>query len=267
MRVRAILCDDEPLALQRLGDMVARIEGVDLVGAFRDGEEVIAHASGLRADVVFLDVEMPGLDGFDVVEALARQEGPGPLIVFATAYPRFATLAYETGAIDFLTKPVRMARLETAIQRVRAAIEDRSARSRLEELSRQLETLRQTTGAKTEEPHVWIQRRGEAIRVLLDRIDRVHAEAEYVRIVVGQASYLHREPLSDFLERLDSSRFVRVHRSLIVNRQKIASVRRTATGSYRLTAEDGTELPVGRSYRRVVKEMMGASDPDRHAAR
>ncbi len=96
--------------------------------------------------------------------------------------------------------------------------------------------------------------------MLLDRIDRVHAEAEYVRIVVGQASYLHREPLSDFLERLDATRFVRVHRSLIVNRMKIASVRRSATGSYRLTAEDGTELPVGRSYRRVVKQMMGA-DP------
>lgn len=260
MTIRVLLCDDESLALQRLGDMIARIPGVELVGAFRDGDEVIAHCAALGPDAIFLDVEMPGLDGFDVVEALARRGGTSPLIVFATAYPRFATLAYDTGAIDFLTKPVRMARLETTIERIRAAIDDRSARARLEELSRQLETLRQTTSAKSDGPHVWIQRRGEAVRVLLDRIDRVHAEAEYVRIVVGQASYLHREPLSDFLERLDATRFVRVHRSLIVNRMKIASVRRSATGSYRLTAEDGTELPVGRSYRRVVKQMMGA-DP------
>lgn len=257
---RILLCDDEPLALQRLGDMIERIEGVEIVGAFQSGEEVLAYAEALAPDAIFLDVEMPGLDGFDVVEALARRTGESPLIVFATAFPRFATLAYETGAIDFLTKPVRMARLETTVQRVRAAIEDRSAHARLEELSRQLETLRRTTSVQGDEPHVWIQRRGEAVRVLLDRIDRVHAEAEYVRIVVGQASYLHREPLSDFLGRLDPQQFVRVHRSLIVNRRKITSVRRTATGSYRLTAEDGTELPVGRSYRRAVKEMMGLAD-------
>lgn len=254
--IRLVLCDDEPLALSRLGDMLARIPDVEIVALANDGREAIERIVEHAPDAVLLDVEMPYLDGFDVVEEIVRRGEACPLIVFATAFPRFATLAFDTGAIDFLTKPVRQTRLETTIQRIRGALDDRSARVRLEELSRQLETLRRTGTPAADDPHIWIQRRGEIVRVSLQRIDWVRAEAEYVRIVVGAASYLHREPLSDFLTRLDQAEFIRVHRSLIVNRHRVAAVRRNPTGSYRLTMEDGTDLPVGRSYRKVVRGLV-----------
>lgn len=260
--IRLLLCDDEALALQRLGDMLARFPDVEIVATASDGREAIERIVEFAPDAVLLDVEMPYLDGFDVVEEVIRRGEACPLIVFATAFPRFATLAFETGAIDFLTKPVRQARLETTLERIRGALADRSARERLVELSRQLETLRRTGSGGTDDPHIWIQRRGETVRVSLQRIDWIRAEAEYVRIVVGQASYLHREPLSDFLTRLDEAEFLRVHRSLIVNRRRVGAVRRNPTGSYRLTMEDGTDLPVGRSYRKAVRNLIAeASGP------
>lgn len=257
--IRLLLCDDEPLALQRLSDMLARLPDVEVAGFANDGREAIERIIALKPDAVLLDIEMPYLDGFDVVEEVIRRGEACPLIAFATAFPRFATLAFETGAIDFLTKPVRLARLETTVQRIRAALEDRSARARLEELSRQLEALRRTGSTAADDPHIWIQRRGETVRVSLHRIDWIRAEAEYVRIVVGQASYLHREPLSEFMTRLDDRDFLRVHRSLIVNRRRVSAVRRNPTGSYRLTMEDGTDLPVGRSYRKAARGLVAAA--------
>ncbi|MES2988844.1 MAG: LytTR family DNA-binding domain-containing protein [Pseudomonadota bacterium] len=257
--IRLLLCDDEPLAIQRLSEMLARFPDVEVAGVANDGRETIERIIALKPDAVLLDIEMPYLDGFDVVEEVIRRGEACPLIVFATAFPRFATLAFETGAIDFLTKPVRLARLETTIQRIRGALEDRSAHTRLEELSRQLEALRRTGGGTADDPHIWIQRRGETVRVSLQRIDWIRAEAEYVRIVVGQASYLHREPLSEFMTRLDDADFLRVHRSLIINRRRVAAVLRNPTGSYRLTMEDGTDLPVGRSYRKVVRGLVASA--------
>ncbi|MBX3565529.1 MAG: response regulator transcription factor [Sphingomonas sp.] len=257
--IRLLLCDDEPLAIQRLGEMLGRFADVEIIGIANDGRDAIERIIELKPDAVLLDIEMPYLDGFDVIEEVARRGEACPLVVFATAFPRFATMAFETGAIDFLTKPVRLARLETTIQRIRAALDDRSARSRLEELSRQLEALRRTGSPATDDPHIWIQRRGETVRVSLQRIDWIRAEAEYVRIVVGQASYLHREPLSEFMTRLDEKDFLRVHRSLIVNRHRVVAVRRNPTGSYRLMTEDGTDLPVGRSYRKAVRALVAAT--------
>ena len=250
--ITTLLCDDEALALQRLGEMMARFDDVSLLPPAGSAREALDRIAECSPQLVFLDVEMPGLDGFDVVEELIRGGGQPPLIVFATAYPQFATSAFDTGAIDFLTKPVRMSRLELTMARVRAALADRSAQARLLELSHQLDALRSTGSATDEDPHIWIRRKGEAVRVSLDRVDIIRAEAEYVRIVCGPASYLHREPLAEFLKRLDPQRFLRVHRSLIVNRNLIAAVKRSATGSYRLEMADGTELAVGRSYREAV---------------
>jgi DNA-binding LytR/AlgR family response regulator len=255
--LRILLCDDEPLALQRLRDLLLRIPDVEVADAVSSGKEALEAVSRVQPDAVLLDIEMPSLDGFDVVEELARIGDSMPLIVFVTAFPQFAALAFETAAIDFLTKPVRLHRLEHAIGRMRKAIEERSAAFRLRELASQLDALRAERMPKpAEQNHVWVQRRGEAVRVVLDRVDWVHAEGEYVRIVIGEASYLHRESLTALLERLDPAGFVRIHRSVIVNRDQIASVRRRPTGSYQLLTERGQELPVGRSYRKLVRAML-----------
>lgn len=251
--IRAVLCDDEPIARRRLISRLGQIADVEVVGAAEHGRAALDLITSSRPDVVLLDIEMPGLDGLEVVAELARRRDSEPLVVFTTAYPEFALSAFDTGAIDFLTKPVLMPRLEVAIARVRSALADRSAGARLAGLARQLEALRGNRRTFDADPHVWIHRRGEALRLSLERIDAVHAEAEYVRIITREATYLHRESLSDFITRLDPAHYVRIHRSFVVNRANILAVRRRSTGSYRLTLRDGTELPVGKSYRRAIR--------------
>ncbi len=257
--MRLLICDDEPLAVERLRELLARVDGVEVVGAATNGRAALEAVERLLPDALLLDIEMPALDGFDVVEALAQgPASPPPLIVFVTAYPQFAAHAFDTGAIDFLTKPVRLARLETACARVRRAIDERGAAGRLTELARQLESLRaERRGDGGESGHLWVQRRGESVRIDLSRVDRVQAEGEYVRIYHGEASYLHREPISALIDRFDAACFLRIHRSHIVNRDRIASIRRRPAGGYTIVTDTGELLPVGRSYRGVVRELIG----------
>lgn len=255
--IRFLICDDEPLAVERLRDLVGRVDGADVAGTATDGRTAIAEVERLAPDAVLLDIEMPALDGFDVVEALAKAGGPTPLIVFVTAYPNFAAHAFDTGAIDFLTKPVRLARLDTAVERVRRAIEDREAATRLADLARQIDALRaEQSGVGGASGHLWVQRRGENLRLDLSHVDRVQSEGEYVRIFQGDASYLHREPISSLIERFDPTRFVRIHRSHIVNRDRVASIRRRPAGGYTIVTDRGEELPVGRNYRTVVRDLV-----------
>ncbi len=256
--MRLLVCDDEPLAVERLRDLTGRIAGAEVVGVASDGRAALAAVVEHAPDALLLDIEMPALDGFDVVEALAKSDGPSPLIVFVTAYPQFAAHAFETGAIDFLTKPVRLARLETALDRVRRAIDDRSAAARLADLAGQLEILRAERGRDGGGGggHLWVQRRGESVRLDLAHVDRVQAEGEYVRLFYGAVSYLHRAAISSLLARFDAERFVRIHRSHIVNRDRIALVRRRPAGGYTIVIESGEALPVGRNYRAVVRTLM-----------
>jgi DNA-binding LytR/AlgR family response regulator len=254
--VRVLICDDEQLAVQRLVDLLAMIDDVEVVATAGDGKAALEAVSTLRPDAVLLDVEMPLLDGFDVVEELARSGGESPLIVFVTAFPHFAANAFDTGAIDFLTKPVRLGRLENAIRRVARASEDRTASARLRELAGQLEALRKERDfGFRENSHIWVHRRGESVRVDLDRIDWIRAEGEYVRLMVGEDSYLHREPIASILTRLDEERFVRIHRSYIVNREKLTTIRRRATGSYEVLLGESEKIPVGRNYRKLVRSI------------
>ena len=259
--MRVLICDDEPLALDRLSDLLAQCPEVDLVGAFQSGHEALEKISALVPDLVMLDIEMPRLDGFDVVEALLRLSWPDPetvpLICFVTAYPQFATDAFESGALDFLSKPVRLARLEKTIERAQAALEQREAVKRLRELSGQLDTLRQASRPE-EDRSIWIHRSGEMIRLDIATLDWLRAEGEYVRLHAGERSYLFRSTISAMAEHLSSHGFVRIHRSAIINRERLAAVRRTPGGGMKVALASGVELPVGRKYRDSVQALTSA---------
>ncbi len=255
--IRALLCDDESLAVDRLSNMLGRIEGIEIVGTATNGLAALEAIAVTAPDVVLLDIEMPALDGFDVVEELARRGHVPPLIVFVTGYPQFAAHAFDTGATDFLTKPVRFGRLQTMVERVQAAVEDRNAQRRLEELVAQLSMLREERrGTLHTGNYLWVPRHGETVRVNLDMVDWVAAEGEYVRLHVGDTSYLHREPISSVIRRFDGDRFLRIHRSFIINRDKAVAIRRRPTGGYRIILADGKELAVGRSYRAQVQRII-----------
>lgn len=263
--LRAAVCDDEPLALDRLADMLRRLPGVEIVAVAGNGDAALAAIAEHRPDVVFLDVEMPLLDGFDVVEQLARADGASPLIVFVTAYPQFAVHAFDSGAIDFLTKPVRLGRLETALHRVRGAIADRSAQERLREIAGQLDQLRAEREMHIgHHRHLWVSQRGIMVRVDLDALLWVQSEGEYVRLHLSNADYLHREPIGALLNRLDQRRYARIHRSYIVDRDQVIAVRRSATGGYSVRIASGEELPVGRNFRAEAHAIVARTQRDGH---
>lgn len=262
--LRAVLCDDEPLALDRLVAMLGRLPDIAVVAIADNGQAALSSIAEHCPDVVFIDIEMPALDGFDVVEQIAREGIAAPLIVFVTAYPQFAAHAFDTGAIDFLTKPVRLGRLETTLARVGRAIEDRSAQERLHEIAGQLEQLRDERETHAHRSRfLWVSRRGEMVRVDLDALLWVQAEGEYVRLQLAETDHLHREPIGTLLNRLDPMRYVRIHRSYIVDRERVVAVRRRATGGYLVRIFSGQEFPVGRSYRAEARTMIaGARQKD-----
>lgn len=251
--IRALLVDDEPLSLARLGVLLARFEDVQIVGTAENGSKALQLLSNTPTDVLFLDVEMPEMDGFDLLEALGSEGAQVPLVVFITAFPRFAADAFDTGAIDFLTKPIRTERVGRTIERVREALNDRIARRRLSELLLQLDQLRSIrSDVASKRNYLWVQRRGEAVRLDLDKLDRLAAEGEYVRLFVDGHEYLHRASVTAMAARLDPDRYVRVHRSHIVKLDQVASIRRRPTGSHALTLKGGETVPVGRRYRHLI---------------
>lgn len=257
--LRAILCDDEPLAIDRMANLLNRTGRVEIAATAENGDGALAAIGQHQPEVAFLDIEMPGLDGFDVVEQLARSTRASPLIVFVTAYPQFAAHAFDSGAIDFLTKPVRLSRLEAAIDRVSRAIEDRSAHDRLQEIASQLEQLRDERDAHIHQPRqLWISHRKGMVRVDLDALVWVQAEGEYVRLHFADGDHLHREPLSALVKRLDPERFVRIHRSYVVDLKSVEAVTRSVTGRYVMRLTTGDQIPVGRSYRAVMRAIYDA---------
>lgn len=255
--LRILVCDDEPLALDRLSDMLARCAGVEVVARTQSAQEALSQIASLSPNLVLLDIEMPGLDGFDIVERLGEIAQTGctpPLIAFVTAFPAFAVHAFETGALDFLAKPVRLSRLEVTLERARVALEQREAGSRLVEIKLALEALRGRRGGVDEEAdHLWIPRRGEFVRVDLDQIDWVKAEGEYVRLYTGNTSHLYRELIGSFAEKLSADRFLRIHRSYIVRREQVRSLRRSIHGGLLVQIASGEELRVGRKYAKATR--------------
>lgn len=259
MTIRAIVVDDEPLAIERLCSMLSHIPDVIVAATAESGEEAadVLAAGGIQ--LLFLDVEMPQIDGFDLIDLLERAGNTIPHIVLVTAHQCHAPFAFDTGVIDFLTKPVRLARLETAVARAVRAIQNAEAAAHLPEVREQLVALRGKLDRDASRA-LWVQKRGESVRIDLRRVERLQAEGEYVRLFVDGRDYLHRESLASLLTQLDPDRYVRIHRSSIVDAETITAIRRRATGSYQAILRDGTVLAVGRSYRRVVRSLMKRAD-------
>ncbi|HTU09928.1 MAG TPA: LytTR family DNA-binding domain-containing protein [Allosphingosinicella sp.] len=257
--LRVLMCDDEPLALDRLAGLLGQCEDVELAGQAQTGQDLLAQVEALAPDLVLLDIEMPKLDGFDVVEALSRMDWPAPatppLIVFVTAHPEMAVDAFDSGALDFISKPVRLSRLEQALARARQAAAQREAGRRLQELSGQLDALKRARSGGEDERHLWVRRGAETLRLDVGQVDRVEAEGEYVRIHAGADSYLERGSLTETATLLEPFGFVRVHRSAVVNPTRVVSVERKRWGDLVLHLTTGAAVPVGKTYREAARRL------------
>ncbi len=261
--LRILVCDDEPLALDRITALLEKLPGIEIVAAGRSGENVPGEIERSRPDLLLLDIEMPKVDGFDIVEQLSRRDWGGfpPLVVFVTAHPHFAFEAFDSGAIDFISKPVRLHRLERALDRARTAIEQRQAAQRLAVLTATLEELRNAAGDDVRRRSIWVQRKSERVRIDAGDVETVEAEGEYVRLHTANASYLQRGPLGACAAQLGGDPFMRVHRSAIANNRHIVGVARSSWGGMMLRMRSGRLVPVGRSYRPAVRAFMASAGP------
>ena len=263
-KIKVMLVDDEPLALRGLKLRLAEFPEIDIVGEAANGREAVKSIKTLSPDLVFLDIQMPGLDGFGVVRALIG--APAPLIVFVTAYDKYAIDAFEANALDYLVKPVEEERLKDAVHRARAALKSRAAatrESRLVELLASLssderdrikELLAEPTWSEKERyPERLSFKDGSKVVVLgADEVDWIDAAGDYMCIHAAGKTHIIRETMKTLEARLDPTRFQRVHRSAIVNVRKVKELHPHSNGEYFLILEGGAELKLSRSYKDVV---------------
>jgi two-component system, LytTR family, response regulator len=258
-RVRAAVVDDEPLARRRLLALLADEPDVEVVGEADGGSAAVRLITAARPDLVFLDVQMPGLDGFAVLRAVAPVHAP--LVVFVTAYDEHAIRAFEVAAVDYLLKPVAEERFRAAVGRAVARVRDAARRGEgvdAAEVARRLAELAQRLPAPAPETpeRIPVRAHGSVTFVRVQDIDWVDATGDQVRLHVGRATHLLRDTMANVEARLPASRFVRIHRSAIVNVDRVREVQPWFKGDYVLILHDGTRLTSGRTYRERVQQLL-----------
>ena len=264
MTIRTILVDDEPLAIQGLELRLQAHEDVEIIEKCSNGREAIRAIKTHKPDLVFLDIQMPGFDGFSVVQGLMEVEPP--LFVFVTAYSDHALRAFEAQAVDYLMKPVEESRLADTIERVRQRLSEKRG---VEEVDRLREVLADVApdaaadmpdgdavSANRFEKLINIKDRGQIFRVDVDTIERIDAAGDYMCIYTGDNTLILRETMKDLEKRLDPRRFQRVHRSTIVNLDLVKQVKPHTNGECFLVLNSGASVKVSRSDRDVVARVV-----------
>lgn len=254
MTPRCIVVDDEPLARRRLRAMLAAHADFEVLGEYEDAAGAVAAIRALRPDVVFLDVQMPGMNGFEVVAALEPEQMP--LVVFVTAYDEFALRAFEVCAIDYLVKPVAAARLRTTLERVRTQLRGRD-RGDLESRLRALTEL----ARPAEHVDRFLVKRGQKfVFVRVEDVFWIEAADNYVKVHTAAGVEMLRSTLGSLESRLDPRRFVRVHRGAIINIDRLQGMEAWGQGEYLLILANGTRINSSRTYRTSIRQALGAMD-------
>lgn len=243
--LRTMIVDDEPLAIERMQVLCAELDQLQVVGTAIDGEGALRLAEKLRPDLMLLDMTMPGMDGLALARRLSRLENP-PIVIFVTAHEHFAVEAFDLDAVDYVLKPVAADRLERAIDRA---------------LTRR-EGHRQNPGNGEWLSEFWIPHRSELLRVDAGHVERIDAERDYVRLHVDKGdaqkcSYLLLQTIAGLESKLDPAKFIRIHRSTILRRDRIRGLRHEGMGVWSAEIDEGETLRIGRTYLRKVKAMAG----------
>lgn len=261
MTIRTILVDDEKLATQGLQLRLEAFDDVEIVATCLNGREAIRKIKTLKPDLVFLDIQMPGFDGFSVVQGVMDIDPP--LFVFVTAYSEHAIKAFEAQAVDYLMKPVEPDRLADTMERVRQRLSDKRTAEEVERLrnvisevapeaAENLPPAEEEVSSGRFEKLINVKDRGQIFRVDVDTIERIEAAGDYMCIITADNSLILRETMKDLEKRLDPRTFQRVHRSKIVNLDLVRQVKPHTNGECFLILESGAQVKVSRSYRDVV---------------
>ena len=245
---RVLIVDDEHLARREILRLLARRDGIDIVGEAADGASAVESIVELAPDLVFLDVQMPELDGFEVLQALPDDERP--VVVFVTAYDEFALRAFDAGAVDYLLKPFDDERFDAALARALVHVRERTAA---------LDELLDAVARDGRRPRRLAARTGNQFHLIeIADVDRFESSRNYVLVHTAGGEYLTRSTLTSLARRLDADEFVRIHRGHIVRGDAIAVVERHPSGDVSVKMRNGDVLPVGRSHRREVLERLRA---------
>jgi two-component system, LytTR family, response regulator len=262
MTIRTILVDDEKLAIQGMQLRLESHADIEIVDTAQNGREAIRKIKTHKPDLVFLDIQMPGFDGFSVLQGLMDVEPP--LVVFVTAYSEHAIRAFEAQAVDYLVKPVEPERLADALDRVRQRLTEKRGAAEVERLKEVIaeiapdavdtwsEAPQEAPSADRYEKLINIKDRGQIFRVDVDSIERIDAAGDYMCIYTADNSLILRETMKDLEKRLDPRNFQRVHRSTIVNLGQVKQVKPHTNGECFLVLGSGAQVKVSRSYRDVV---------------
>jgi two-component system LytT family response regulator len=246
-RIRTVVVDDEKPARVRLTELLQREADIDVVGTASDGRDAIDLLRRIKPDLVFLDVQMPQLDGLGVLRQLAPDEMPVTIMV--TAYDKYAIHAFDAHAIDYLLKPFSDQRFDNAMTRARRYLGSADVHARAEELSAAAEERRNVDAESGYLERVALKANGCITFLDVDDVDWIEAAGVYLYLHAGARSYLYRSSVTQLLQRLDPRRFVRIHRSAAVNTTRIRELRSLSHGDFALMLKDGTELTLSRAYR------------------
>jgi two-component system, LytTR family, response regulator len=252
--MRAIIADDEHLSRKKLSVLLSAEPGIEIAAECRNGAETIAALKDHKVELLFLDIRMPDMDGFEVLQNIPADRVP--IVIFTTAFDQFAVRAFEAQALDYLLKPFDRDRLRQAINRARAEmlkLPDRETTHRL------LDFLATAKADSQADRRFVLKAGGRVVFLSFDEIDWVEAAANYVKLNVGKQSYLMREGIGHISKRLDSAQFVRIHRSTVVNVKKIKELQPVNSGEYIVLLNNGKELSCSRGYRAGLQQLIDKS--------
>ena len=251
-KIRVLIIDDEPLARRRIKRMLGGDPDVEIIGDCASGRQALQMIRESEPDLVFLDIQMPEMDGFSLLEAVAPERLP--LVIFVTAYDQYALRAFEFYALDYLLKPFDRGRVEKAIGRAQGRLSIEKG----DELNQRTIALLEEIKARSHDlGRLVIKSGGRVFFIKTEEIDWIEAEGKYVRLHVGRESHLLREAIGSLETQLDPAMFLRIHRSTIVNIDRIQELQPWFHNEYRVILRDGTELMLSRSCRKKLGEMLG----------
>ena len=253
MSIQTLIVDDEPLARDRLRQLLQSDHEFQVSGECRNGAEAVEAIRKARPDLVFLDVQMPEVDGFGVIEAIGARNMPA--VIFVTAYDKYALRAFDENALDYLLKPYDERRFQRAVQRVK----DHLHRGSGDVAQRMLAMLQDVSPERKAMDRLVIKSDGRVVFLKTREVDYAEAAGNYLSLHVGKDTYLIRETMNAFEARLDPEKFLRIHRSTIVNIERIKEVQPWFKGEYVVTLRDGTELSLSRTYRDKLRQFLAQS--------
>jgi two-component system, LytTR family, response regulator len=265
-KIRTLIVDDEPLARSNLSVLLRRDPEIEIIGECGSGTEAVATVRSANPDLVFLDVQMPECDGFDVLELLgvgtSKKKNLPHAIIFVTAYDQYALRAFEAGALDYLLKPFDNARFDQALERAKQQI--RRSQNRLPSEDQNSDGVSSRPRVAPDQPErIAIKSAGSVLFIKVSEIDWIEAADYYSCLHVGTKSHLLRRSMTELEQELSPSIFCRIHRSTIVNLERVQGLKLGEDGEYEVLLDGGAKLPLSRRHRKELQERMGLRDSQR----